>query len=351
MPALSLASPCIAADVEALLRRLPDLRRLDGQRLLLTGGTGFFGRWLLAVLDGLRRAGCDLRVAVVSRDPERFLASEPYYRGADWLDWCAGDLRDVDLGGRAFDLLLHAGTDTSAAAHRDLLTIYDSILLGTRHLLDAAAAGGARRVLLVGSGAQYGRQPDDVARIAEHQGFACPSESADSAYGEAKRAAETLGALYARRHGFAVVQARCFAFAGPGLPMDGHFAIGNFIRDALRGEPIRLSSRGEALRSYLYGADLAGWLLTLLLRGAPGEAYNVGSDVALSVAELARRVAARLAPDLPVLIPDAGETGPRARYIPAIDKARGLGLDVWTGLDEAILATARWWREGAGREA
>lgn len=345
MPTLSLASPQIAADVEVLCRRLPDLRLLHGQRLLLSGGTGFFGRWLLATLDGLRRDGIEVAVTVISRDPGRFLADEPHYRGAGWLDWCAGDMRGVDLGGRPFDLLLHAGTDTSAAAHRDLLTVYDSILQGTRNLLDAAVAGSVRRVLLVGSGAQYGRQPDDVARISEQAGFACASESADSAYGEAKRAAETLGALYARRHGFAMTHARCFAFAGPGLPMDGHFAIGNFIRDALQGQPIRLNSRGEALRSYLYGADLAGWLLTLLLRGVPGEAYNVGSDAALSVADLAHRVAALLAPDLPVRIAEAGEAGPRSRYIPAIDKARGLGLDVWTGLDQAILSTAQWWRE------
>ncbi|WP_263139218.1 NAD(P)-dependent oxidoreductase [Pseudomonas sp. RIT-PI-AD] len=345
VPSLSLDSPCIAADIESLLGRLPGLRALHGQRLLLSGGTGFFGRWLLATFDALHAAGVQPRVTLVSRDPERFLRQEPRYRQAPWLDWCAGDMRTVDLGGRPFDLLLHAGTDTSAEAHRDGLAIYDGILQGTRNLLDAAVAGGVRRVLLVGSGAQYGRQPADSARILEAATHACASESADSAYGEAKRAAETLGALYARREGFAVVHARCFAFAGPGLPLDGHFAIGNFIRDALWHDAIRLQSRGEALRSYLYGADLAGWLLTLLMQGRAGEAYNVGSDAALSVVDLAQRVAALLAPDKPLRVADQGDAGPRSRYIPDIDKARGLGLDVWTPLDQAILRTAQWWRD------
>jgi hypothetical protein len=160
-----------------------------------------------------------------------------------------------------------------------------------------------------------------------------------SAYGQAKRLAEQMCVCAAAKGGLEPVIARAFAFVGPGLPLDAHFAIGNFIRDAAAGREIVVNGDGTPLRSYLYAADLAAWLLTLLVEGRAGEAYNVGSDATLSIADLAREVAA-LAPGASVTIKGAATPGaPRAVYAPDIGKARALGLDVWTPLDEAIRRT------------
>jgi nucleoside-diphosphate-sugar epimerase len=196
---------------------------------------------------------------------------------------------------------------------------------------------------VTGSGAQYGALPAGTG-VAESYSGACVSNSTGSAYGEAKRAQETLAAIYAQEHGLEAVMTRCFAFAGPGLPLDGHFAIGNFVRDALGGaNAIELKSAGEAVRSYLHGADLAAWLLFLLARGKAGQAYNVGSDQALTIAELAMRVGQRLAPHKPVrILGRPGESGARSWYVPNIGKARSLGLEVWTDLDASIDSMAAW---------
>jgi nucleoside-diphosphate-sugar epimerase len=199
-----------------------------------------------------------------------------------------------------------------------------------------------RRALYVSSGAVYGRQPADVAQIPEDAAFACDALHPGSAYGEAKRAAEQWCLQYGQQHDIAIPVARCFAFVGATLPLDGHFAIGNFIRDALAGQTIQVSGDGSPLRSYLYGADLAIWLLTLLLQGQHGRACNVGADQALSIAELAHQVRDTLAPAAAVHIARGhDDKAGRNRYIPSIQRARHeLALDAWTPLEEAIRLTA-----------
>ena len=139
--------------------------------------------------------------------------------------------------------------------------------------------------------------------------------------------------------------ARCFAFVGPHLPLDANYAIGNFIRDALRGGPIQVQGDGTPWRSYLYAADLAVWLWTLLFRGPAAEPVNVGSDQAVSIAQLAHRVQTLLAPGAEVIILQEPKADVQAtRYVPSIERARALGLETWIDLDEAILRTAAWHR-------
>ncbi|TBV10588.1 NAD-dependent epimerase/dehydratase family protein [Stutzerimonas kirkiae] len=343
---LNLACEPIREDIRRVAEHLRGLEVLRGRHLLLSGGSGFFGKWLLALCDWLNEQGWMLRVTVISRDPERFLALQTHYRSSTWLAWLKADVRALPAQDMQADFLLHAATDSSAAGQADRLALFDTLYQGTRQLLELAARSGVRRVLLTGSGAQYGNALEEGG-WSETDTRACASHDALQAYGEGKRVQEMLGALYAERHAFDVVYTRGFAFVGPGLPLNGHFAIGNFIYDALHRERIVLNSSGEALRSYLYGADLAGWLMTLLARGEAGGVYNVGSDQALTIAELARRVGAELAPGKPVEIPSATGSGLRSAYVPDIQRARALGLDVWTPLDQALRRTALWCRHCA----
>jgi UDP-glucuronate decarboxylase len=317
------------------------------EQLLLTGGTGFFGRALLRY-HLARNQEYRLPIVVLSRDPQRFQAAYPELSSCSGLRYLKGDIQNrASLPwGESFSHVLHAATDSTIGPSLTPLERYDQIVEGTRNILDLALATGARRFLLTSSGAIYGPQPADLAAIPEDWQGSPKIADPTTAYGQAKRAAEHLCALYADQHGLETVLARCFAFVGPDLPLNVHFAIGNFIRDALAADAITVYSDGTALRSYLGQSDLAHWLLTLLLRGRPGEAYNVGSDEVISIADLAHLVRDILAPVKPVHIkglPDL--TVGRNCYVPDILKIqRELDLRITLPLTESIHSVGSFYR-------
>lgn len=316
--------------------------------LFLTGGTGFFGRALLRHLDGLARVAANpWRVTVMTRSAAGFLAAHPEFSRITWLSFHEGDI----LGGAAafpqrgdFSHVIHAAADSTLGPQMRLLDRFDQIVIGTRNVLDFAVRVGTKRFLLTSSGGVYGAQPPDLDAIPEtYHGMPDPL-FAGNAYSVAKRQAEHLCALYADKTALEIVVARCFAFVGPDLPLDAHFAIGNFIRDALRGSDIVVNGDGTPVRSYLDQDDLANWLLTMLGRGRSGEAYNVGSDEAITIAELAELVRKVLAPASTVrlLRKPGADSAIRNRYLPSIAKARDeLGLAVATSLEAAIKKAAR----------
>ena len=316
---------------------------IGNARLLITGGTGFFGKALLRHQLCLELSK-PFEISVLSRNPRQFLINNPEFRGHPSIGFVRGDIlqRDSLPWGHDFTHVLHAATDSTIGPSLMTLHRYDQIVEGTRNVLELAVSTGARRFLLTSSGAIYGTQPDDLAAIPEDWPCSPPLADPTMAYGQAKRAAEHLCALYAHQHGIETLVARCFAFVGPDLPLSVHFAIGNFIRDALTADAITVDGDGTPLRSYLDQSDLAHWLFTLLERGRSGEAYNVGSDQVISIAGLAHLVRDVLAPEKPVHIvgnPDAGS--PRNRYLPDISKVQQeLGLSPTIPLLEAIRRAA-----------
>jgi dTDP-glucose 4,6-dehydratase len=224
--------------------------------------------------------------------------------------------------------------------------MFDTIVEGTRRALQFSIANSVTRFLFVSSGAIYGNQPPEVTHVSESFAGGPDPLNPVSAYAEGKRAAEMLCSLAADPH-LATTVARCFAFVGPYMELDAHFAIGNFINDSLRNRQIDVSGDGSAVRSYLYASDLMVWLWTILFKGESRRAYNVGSDEALNIVTLAREVAAALPPKVDVNIackPSAGVSV--HRYVPSTMRAaEELGLRVEVPLREAICRTHSWFSE------
>jgi len=321
-----------------------DWPKLAGKSIFMTGGTGFIGRWMLeAVADANRRLGTDIRVDVLTRNSAAFAAKAPHLMG-DGIELVQGDVLGLASDGHSYDYVIHAATDASAELNEnDPLRMFDTIVSGTRNALDFARASGASRFLFLSSGAVYGAQPFDMHHVAEDYPGAPDLSTHRSAYGEGKRAAEMLCTIYGKQFGLDVATARIFALLGPLLSLDIHFAAGNFIRDALRGERIVVRGSGRAVRSYLYAGDLTAWLWAMLVRAKPGATYNVGSEEGISVAELAEQTANLLgAPGFDVLGQEDTGWNP-GRYVPSSAKIRSeLGLEPTIDLKGAIVRTARW---------
>jgi dTDP-glucose 4,6-dehydratase len=328
--------------------------RFRGVRLFVTGATGFIGGWLLeGVLRANQALGAGIEVIALTRDPDRAMARSPHVFGAPDVTLIAGDVTSFDMNLGDIDLCVHPAPDAAdTAGAADEHRVLDVAVAGTPRVLDLADGSGASRVLIVSSGAVYGKQPPALARIPEDFPGAPGTLDANAAYAQGKRAAEWLGCAHARMSGIAVSIARIFALVGPNLPLDGPFAAGNFIRDVLGGRAIEIRDDGRPIRSYLYAADACVWLLHILMSGASQQAYNVGSEQELSIAELAQRVVRVCGTDLPIMVREVSDPDvPALRYVPATAKARSeLGLAEYTSLDAALVKTIKWSRVAASHE-
>lgn len=319
--------------------------KLKHKRLLVTGGTGFLGKWLLDSFCHVNdRLNLEATAVILSRNPNDFLAQFPDLAKRADLQWIAGDVRSFRYPSEAVHFVIHGAFETSAKRHaNDPRDVFDVAVDGTRHVLELANQKQIEGFLLISSGAVYGKQPPDVPALAEsHLGALDPLDPY-SAYALGKSAAEFLCRVAVDRQHLPVKIARCFAFVGPHLPLDAHFAIGNFMRDAQLDGPIHIRGDGTPMRSYLYAAELTQWLWRILFDGPIARAYNVGSPDAVSVLAVANAIVAAWGTGNAITLAHNPVPGsPVARYIPDVSRARTeLGLHAQIGLDDAIRRTHR----------
>lgn len=311
-------------------------------RILVTGGTGFVGVWLLSALVKLRKqlnlGGMAIEILV--RDP---IAART--RLGDHL-WGELGITSADINSD-WELLspvthvIHGATPSSfRSGSADKRQVLLTSTLGTHKLIQAIERSGqSPRVLHLSSGAVYGPQPLDLARIPENFTQGPTPFSVNAPYAEGKRAAEALLEAASREGSLAAIQARLFAFLGPGLPTEEGYAIGNFMRCAANHEDVVVEGDGRAIRSYLAAHDLASWLLLLLVAGEPGTPYNVGSPYGHPLQYWAEQCAKLTGVGVRL-----GDTplGERQIYVPSIENSEKLGIAT---LDENPEPALKSWLE------
>jgi nucleoside-diphosphate-sugar epimerase len=337
----------LASDLDHVLKHTEGIwEDIRGKNLFITGGTGFFGCWLLeSFVWANDKLGLDASALVLTRNPDAFNRKAPHLANHPAIKFHVGDVRSFEFPVGTFSHVIHAATEASAKLNTENPALMiDTIISGTQHTLDFARYSGAKKFLLTSSGAVYGKQPPELTHIQEDYIGGLDTMNPGSAYGEGKRVAELLCTIYAKQFGFEAKIARCFAFVGPYLPLNEHFAIGNFIRDGIKGHPIYVNGDGTPYRSYLCSADLAIWLWTILCKGKDCYPYNVGSEHDVTIADLANMVAGSFQPTAEVQIAKKSTPGKSPeRYIPSTKRAFiELNLRQTIGLQESVERTILW---------
>ena len=338
-------------DLEHIFENTQDIwESFRGKSIFLTGGTGFFGKWLLeSFIYANEKLALNSKITTLTRNPGAFLIDYPFYKEhTNSVQFVKGDILNYDFNlDEKFQYIIHAATAASESLNKsNPLLMMDTITIGTRRVLDFAITQPIEGFLFVSSGAIYGKQPWNVSHIREEASFKVDINNPNTAYAEGKRIAELYCSTYFDKNKLPIKIARCFAFIGPYLPLDTHFAIGNFISNVLKNEDIIIKGDGSTIRSYMYASDLMVWLWTILIKGEINQPYNVGSDEGISIKQLAEKIGSNSNAKVAVKI--LGSPVQKEHidiYCPSITKAKTINAQIKIQLIESIEKTIKFYEK------
>ncbi|MDB5002303.1 MAG: hypothetical protein JWQ34_528 [Mucilaginibacter sp.] len=278
---------------------------LQNKSILVTGGTGFMGKWIAeSVLLLNQEHSFNIKLYILARNLLDYKEEVPHLAKQSFITLIEQDVRNVSNLPEDINYVIHAAgsPDNRKHATNPLKTI-DTIYKGTHAVLDACLRLSAlNKVVHISSNSVYGHIADHVDKIKETQMGALDCNSVNAAYSEGKRLSETVCAIYRNQQKLPIVIVRPFAFIGPYQGLEKPWAINNFIRDGILGGPIRILGNEETVRSYLYGSDMAFWLLKVLAGGKSGATYNIGGDESVSLKSLAAKVTSNFSQKIDVLV-------------------------------------------------
>ncbi len=314
------------------------IQGLTNSRVLLTGGTGFLGTWLLLSLLQLNKVfSLKLKVTVLSRDPKSFLSSHPYLSKEENLSFIQGNILDLSKNLGHFSHVIHGAIDSTSSD-----TLKQTVLDGTNELLSYLESSQLEAFIFLSSGAVYGEQPKQIKYISEQDKFFKSSSELDI-YANFKRKAERI--ILENNAIKNISVARCFSFLGPYMSFSNQFAIGHFIKSIVQENTINLSSDGSSLRTFLYAADFSIWILKILLKSENKAIINVGSDQEINIRDVAFKVSKLEEIDIPINL-SSNKPTIRKRYVPSVSKAKeALNLTVWTDFETALEKTYLWYKQ------
>lgn len=298
-----------ARDVRRVVSLDLPWEKLRGKTILITGGTGLIGSFLIDVLAAAK-LGC--KVLLFGRSEEKAKMRFAEYWDADWINFVKWDAGSTALPTIEWDVdyVLHLASNTHPVAYAtDPIGTITTNVIALHNLLALASVKKATRFLFASSNEIYGENRGDVELFDEKYCGYIDCNTLRAGYPESKRCGEALCQAYIKQKGLDCVIARLTRTYGPTILPTDTKAISQFFNNAMRGEDIVLKSEGKQFYSYQYVADSVSGLLTVLLKGEKGEAYNIADESGdITLCDLATLIAAQVGRKVVYDLPDAVES-------------------------------------------
>ena len=296
-------------------------------KLLITGGTGFFGKNVMKyIITNESLCSNFSEIMVLTRNqPLDFLTQYPEFKHPN-IKFYTSDVRTFEYNDTDIDYIMHLATDASNELNDNHPEeMMDVILNGTRNILKIAKQQkNLKSFLFASSGAVYGAIPNSIDRVSEDDRFDVDFNNPLNAYAQSKRTAEMMCSIYRERHQLPIIIARGFAFYGDYFPTDKHFAIYDFMKQAKQNHKIVIRSDGKSRRSYMHSTELAKSLMDLLYVELDKDyIFNIGSDEGKSLKEWAGEIAKNNG-NAEVVILNEPQKGYNAgnNYVPSIERLK-----------------------------
>ena len=339
-------NPMYKADISEIIKAV-DISRLAGKSVMISGATGMIGSLLVDTLLSEEAGDYGIKVTALGRSRDKAAnrfnkhMKNPLFRFIE-CDITAAEGLSMDAES---DYIIHLASTTHPVAYAtEPISTITSNVIGTRNLLEYGRSHGLSRFIFVSSVEIYGENRGDTEAFSEdYCGYINPN-TLRAGYPESKRVSEALCQAYRKQYGTDICIPRLSRVFGPTMLPNDSKAMSQFIRKAAEGSDIVLKSNGTQLYSYCYAADAVSAILTLLISGKDGEAYNVagGDDCSIMLRDLAKLIASAVGRTVVFELPDETE---RAGYSTAtkavldISKIRALGWEPRFSMKESLEKT------------
>ena len=321
-------------DLETALHSTVNYRKLFHKSVLVTGATGLIGSFLVDLLLHInQQKNAGIQVYARARSEETLCTRFASVREMPELHFVVQDVTEPLQFKERVDYIVHAAGDSFPSAFREHpVETMTPAVLGTWQLLQYAKEAGIEKFLYLSSGEVYGKSAGGVKAFTETKTGDIDSMDVRSCYPIAKRCAETLCVSFTEQYGVPTVIVRLSHTYGANVSVRDNRVTVQFMKNAVAGQDIVLHSPGKQLRSYTYVADCVSGLLTVMLNGTSGEAYNIANTASrVTIAEFAGIVAEKLGRQCIYEQPtdsEKKELTPIEYAVLASDKLEGLG---WVG--------------------